>query len=835
MSTTEHAQVTSPTDDGADGRTVATIIEPPRPRFERSGRELIRVVTAAIAFGLALLATAVLRTSVSGADTDLRNLADTVPDPLATILILASQYVGAIAAIAIVAALIAIRRLRVTLAVVAAAVIGAVAMWAVSRLLALDVALPAELGRLRGVSYSGTQLLAGGAAVLTVLIVWIDPRWRRAALVPIVITAFARIASGVETPYDVAIALMLGWLVGSVVLLACGSPNRRPRGAELVDALAAVRVPVDRLEYVGPGTGGSALFATTEAGNAGHVLKVFSPDQPETDRLIQYWRWVRLRDQDREHRFASLRDSVEHEALASQTAANGGVQTVDLRRILALDGGGMALVFAPIGKPLAGGGPDRVTDALLAQTWRQVVALRDAGVAHGDLNLHHVVIRPVPVDPDLDLAVNLEMERTVETTDQVQLVAFGRAEVAADDVALRSDVAELLCATTIEVGPERAVRAAIDVVGDDVVRLALPRLQKLALRASTRDAMAKQKGLLADLQREVQDATSVETVEYEEIARFRPRTLVSFAVFAIALYALLPRLAEISDIGATLGKADWVWLGPMIVGQFLTYIGAAFALNGSVPNRIAFLPSFWAQVAAAFVDILAPASIGGMALNTRYLQKRGVDAGVAVAGVGLNVVAGFVAHVALVAAFLVWVGSGAGGASTVDGADAVDSSVAIVALIVLAIVAVIVAIALAIPPVRRIIRARVVPIVRDARTGIVDLARNPRKLVGLFGGSGLITLGLMAAFYCSVRAFGGDVPLPSLAVAYLIASAIAIIAPTPGGVGAVEAALIATLIRLGMDAESSVSAVFLFRAITFWLPVLPGWIAFQIMQRKNYI
>ncbi len=59
---------------------------------------------------------------------------------------------------------------------------------------------------------------AAGAAVLTVLMVWIDPRWRRAALVPIVITAFARIASGAETPYDVAIALMLGWLVGSVVL-----------------------------------------------------------------------------------------------------------------------------------------------------------------------------------------------------------------------------------------------------------------------------------------------------------------------------------------------------------------------------------------------------------------------------------------------------------------------------------------------------------------------------------------------------------------------------------------------------------------------------------------
>ena len=812
-----------------------TIIEPQRPPFERSGRELIRVLTAALAFGLALLIAAVFRTSVSGADEDVRKLADTVPEPVATVLILASQYVGAIAAIAIVAALIAIRRIRVTLAVIAAGVIGSLAMLGVSTLLALDVILPAELGQLRGVSYSGVQLLAAGAAILTVLIVWIDPRWRRAALVPIALTAFARIASGAETPYDIAIAVMLGWLVGSIVLLACGSPNRWPRGVELVRAMAGAGFTVDRLEYRGAGTGGSVLFEAREPGGPGRVLKVFSPDQPETDRLIQYWRWFRLRDQDREHRFASLRDSVEHEAFATQTASVNGVQTVHLYRILALDGGGMALVFAPMGETLAGAGADRVSDALLEQTWRQVTALRRAGVAHGDLNLNHVVVRPGADDPALAEALALEVEQTVDTIERVELFAFGRAEVAASDVALRSDVAELLCSTAIEVGPERAVRVAIDVAGADAVRQALPRLQKLALRTATREAMAKQKGLLADLQSEVQEATSVENVEYEEIARFRPRTLLSFGVFAIALYALLPRLAEISDVGETIGKADWIWLAPMIAGQLFTYIGAAFALNGSVPNRVAFFPSLWAQVAAAFVDILAPASIGGMALNTRYLQKRGVDAGVAVAGVGLNVAAGFVAHIALLAAFVVWVGSGAGGATSVEGAETVDSATALVALAVLGVVAAAAGLAIAIPPTRRIIQARVVPIVRDARTGIVDLARNPRKLIGLFGGSALITLGLLAAFYCSVRAFGGDIPLPTLAVAYLIASAIAIIAPTPGGVGAVEAALIATLIRLGMDAEASVSAVFLFRTVTFWLPVLPGWISFQIMQRKNYI
>ena len=57
------------------------------------------MLTAALAFGLAILVAAGFRTSVSGADEDVRKLADTMPDLVAQLLILASQYVGAVAAI----------------------------------------------------------------------------------------------------------------------------------------------------------------------------------------------------------------------------------------------------------------------------------------------------------------------------------------------------------------------------------------------------------------------------------------------------------------------------------------------------------------------------------------------------------------------------------------------------------------------------------------------------------------------------------------------------------------------------------------------------------------
>ena len=48
-----------------------------------------------------------------------------------------------------------------------------------------------------------------------------------------------------------------------------------------------------------------------------------------------------------------------------------------------------------------------------------------------------------------------------------------------------------------------------------------------------------------------------------------------------------------------------------------------------------------------------------------------------------------------------------------------------------------------------------------------------------------------------------------------------------------EAALIAGLIAVGMDREVAVPAVFLFRIATFWLPVIPGWIMFTLLQRRG--
>ena len=50
--------------------------------------------------------------------------------------------------------------------------------------------------------------------------------------------------------------------------------------------------------------------------------------------------------------------------------------------------------------------------------------------------------------------------------------------------------------------------------------------------------------------------------------------------------------------------------------------------------------------------------------------------------------------------------------------------------------------------------------------------------------------------------------------------------PIPGGVGGVEGGMIGAFAAFGVDAGLAVVAVLVFRAFTFWLPLLPGVIAF---------
>ena len=79
------------------------------------------------------------------------------------------------------------------------------------------------------------------------------------------------------------------------------------------------------------------------------------------------------------------------------------------------------------------------------------------------------------------------------------------------------------------------------------------------------------------------------------------------------------------------------------------------------------------------------------------------------------------------------------------------------------------------------------------------------------------------------------VALPALVVVYLAAATLGSAVPTPGGLGAVEAALVGGLTTTGVPVGPALAAVLLFRTATFWLPAPIGWVAFVGLQRRGWI
>ena len=182
-------------------------------------------------------------------------------------------------------------------------------------------------------------------------------------------------------------------------------------------------------------------------------------------------------------------------------------------------------------------------------------------------------------------------------------------------------------------------------------------------------------------------------------------------------------------------------------------------------------------------------------------------------------------HIVLMLAFFVWAGS-----STVGGLSfPATETVLLVSAIVLGVVGVL----LSIRPVRRRV---LLPFWESTRNGFASLGRvfsSPSRVAELFGGSAGLTLTYVTVAVCSVEAFGGGLDVAQVGAAYLGAVAIATFAPTPGGLGAFESALIAGLTAFGLPAGIAVSSTLTFRLATFWLPILPGWLSFGWMQRND--
>ena len=584
-------------------------------------------------------------------------------------------------------------------------------------------------------------------------------------------------------------------------LTGASAPN------EIAAALGSAGLPVTSVEPAGVEAKGSRPFVAAAADGKPLFIKVLGSDQRDADLLYRAYRFIRLREVGDTRPAASLIQAVEHQALAAVMAERAGVAVPAVRQVIKTADGSALLVMDRVdGRSLDLIPVQRLSDTMLRKLWEQVDGLHRARIAHRSLRPANIV---------------------ADGTGRPWVVDFSFSELGATQRQMALDVAELLASLAAIIGADRAVAAAAAVIGPDGVAAAVPLLQPLALSAGTRRAIARQKGLLTQTRQAAAAASGRTDTELARLRRVRPRTLLAIAAAAGAYYYLLPELAKVGNPWQAVQSADWAWVPLVIALSAVTYLASAVALMGAVSQRIRLWPTVLAQGASSFINRVSPANVGGMALNARYLQKSGVEPTAGVAAVGVNSLVGAIVHLILIVIFFAWSSRRLGQAFKLPSTSTL--------LAILAVILAVIGILLATRPGRRFASGTLVPGVRSAAASLSRVARNPGKMTMLVGGSALITLAYIGAFAASVEAFGGGPGFVVLGAVYLGTATVAAAAPTPGGIGAFEAAAIAGLTGVGVANGPAVSAVLLYRLATYWLPVAPGWLCWRVLQRRDYV
>lgn len=299
---------------------------------------------------------------------------------------------------------------------------------------------------------------------------------------------------------------------------------------------------------------------------------------------------------------------------------------------------------------------------------------------------------------------------------------------------------------------------------------------------------------------------------------------------AVVAGAVLYQQVRQVELAPVVAAAEWGWVA-VAAGFFAVSVaGATVNLLGCSPVRLAVLPTYAVQVAGGFVKLISPSAVGGAALNARYVQRAGASTSIAVASVGAAQVIQLMTTLALLAVLGPLTGTAVVPAVLRDGSGLVILAGAAVGASLVTIVAL-----AALPRLRdRLVRmtASVIGQVRRPGGGAHSTAR--RVLLAV-GGSVLLTLGLVLALTASVAAMGGSLAPVPIGVAFLLGSAVGSVIPTPGGIGTVEAALVAALVASGQAVAVALPAVLVFRAVTVWLPVPVGWVAFQLLRRRGQL
>ncbi len=618
-------------------------------------------------------------------------------------------------------------------------------------------------------AFPSSGYVAAATAAVTFAAPWMSRRWRRTAWGGIGLLVVLRLATRVVPAGDVLLAVGVGAVVGSLALLLFGSPNLEPSPEEVTDALRGVGLDPRRVSRTDERKGRPAYHVVESSGRRSFV-KLRTPEDRDADFLSRVLPGGAVPDRPPGQPVRVL-------------------EAPDRARGLPPAPGGRGRGALPGGRGLRGHRgrvrlPGRGAGGWAGRPWTASWPVR--GFSRTSGGRWPGCTRPgSPTGGCRRTTCSSTTPRTCGWSTSTR----PRRRPNRDSSTATSPTCWSSRRWPRGWGQRWTPRCEPWVATRSPLRSRSS--SPSPCRSTLRRRVRQQKELLTDLRHAVQQATGATDAHLARLERIRPRTLLVIVGSTIAFYSLLPQLGNLGDTAEALRTANVLWLAVLLAASVLTYVFATVSFLGSVPQS----PAGGADAAGPGGGVVRharrsgqlrqpgaggplPAAIGGP--RPRGHGGGGPQHGGRHGGPRACCCSGS------------WSGPGSPACSGSRSPTPTSScwcwpcSASLVGL------------ALLVRPLRQRI---LVPAVRAARTGLAQIGRvfrSPARVIALFGGSAALTLAYIGGLMAAVAAFGGDLTFPQVGTAYLAATAIAALAPTPGGLGAVESALIAALTGYGL-------------------------------------
>jgi uncharacterized protein (TIRG00374 family) len=350
-----------------------------------------------------------------------------------------------------------------------------------------------------------------------------------------------------------------------------------------------------------------------------------------------------------------------------------------------------------------------------------------------------------------------------------------------------------------------------------------------------------------------------DTAEMEErrLAPLRDRRrlamlVIGFVVVVVAIYVLIPKVVGLDDALERFEQATWYWLAvafAFTVASFAAYVALFRGILGGsrddeVRRRLDMSASYQITMAGfAATRIFSAAGAGGIALTYWALRRAGMPRRRSACRMVAFLALLYTVYLASLVLFGALLRTGVLPGPSPAGGTIVPAAIAGAVLLVIGLVALIPG------DVERRLRdlsrgyrrrglarlaARLAAGPATVATGVrtaIDYVRHPRRGALAVCGAVGFWAAQIATLWASFEAFGGHVPVAVLVQGFFVGMAANLIPSPAGGVGAVDAGMIAAFLLFDLPASLVFPAVLIFRVMSFWLPIPPGVVAYFQLRR----